>query len=88
MIQQKILPVLVILLQIISFLWYLYPTNTKNTVHVPVAFIEFILFGVFNLIVIGLYLILFLFQKQKTLLQKIPFILFGLSIILALYNMQ
>jgi len=83
--KQKIIPIITIILQIISLIWYKRPQTRIGGHDAPVAFVEFVIYEVYNLIIIGIFTILFFIIKgQKELIWKIPFILFVVLIVMGI----
>lgn len=74
--KQKTLPMLIILIQISSSIWYFLPRPKQYAVHVSIEFIGFMIFGTVHLILIAIYtLIYFLRKKEKTFIGQLPFVL-------------
>ncbi|WP_299438940.1 hypothetical protein [uncultured Aquimarina sp.] len=70
---QKFAPIIIIVLQIISCIWYLLPSVSHA--HVPGGFIRMIIFGGIALVLLVIATILYFIYKPTGLLWKIPFII-------------
>ena len=87
--KQKVLPIIIVLLQLSSLVWYLWPIEPQKAAsHAPIEFIELMIFGIANLIIIAIFtLIFFLRKKQNFFVWKLPFIvLFVFLGFLLFYN--
>ncbi|WP_299254508.1 hypothetical protein [uncultured Aquimarina sp.] len=78
---QKFAPIIIIILQVISCIWYLIP-STSHT-HVPGGFIRMIIFGGITLALLVITTILYIVYKPSELLWKIPFVISVGMILLA-----
>lgn len=75
--RKEILSILIIILQLLSLVLYLWPTSTKPMIHVSAEFIKLSMFGIANLIIIAIYSVsLFFLKKRKTILRNLPFVIF------------
>lgn len=70
---QKYAPIVIIILQIISCIWYLLPTISHT--HVPAGFIRMLIFGGIAIVLLILSIILYFIYKPTGLLTKIPIII-------------
>ncbi len=78
---QKFAPIVIIIIQIISCIWYIFPGVSNS--HVPAGFIRMIILGGIALFLLLLTAILYFIYKPVGLLWKIPFIISLGMIILA-----
>lgn len=77
----KFTPILIILLQVITCIWYLLPSASHA--HIPGGFIKMIIFGVIALVLLGISAVLYYVFKPSRLLWKIPFVISLTMILLA-----
>ncbi len=70
---QKYAPIVIIILQVISCIWYLLPTISHT--HVPAGFIRMLIFGGIAIVLLILSIILYFIYKPTGLLTKIPIII-------------
>lgn len=83
---QKFAPILIIVLQIMSFIWYLLPTS--NHAHIPVEFIRMIIFGGISVLLLIIMTILYIIYKPTGLLWKIPFMISTVMILFTWFYNQ
>ena len=77
--------VAIIVLQLISCIWYLLPS--MNHAHVPGGFIKMMIFGGVALVVIVITTVLYFIYKPIGMLWKISFMLsFGMIVLAWFYN--
>lgn len=83
---RKFAPIIsVLLLQIISCIWYLLP-NVGHA-HVPGEFIRMLIFGGITLFVLMVTILLYFVYKPTTLIWKIPFVIsFGMILLAWFYK--
>ncbi|WP_299242762.1 hypothetical protein [uncultured Aquimarina sp.] len=70
---QKFAPIIIIVLQIVSCIWYLLPSVSHA--HVPGGFIRMLIFGGIALVLLVITTILYFMYKPTGLLWKIPFVI-------------
>lgn len=77
--------IIIIVLQIISCIWYLLPSVSHT--HVPGGFIRMLIFGGIALLLLTVTLVLFFIYKPTGLIWKIPFaISFGMIMLAWFYS--
>jgi len=83
--KHKVTPIIFCVLQILSIIWYKRPqirTGGYDAAGVA-SVVEFVMFGIFNLVLIGVFIIIFFTRKKpRNLIWKIPFVLFFILLII------
>ncbi|WP_282133170.1 hypothetical protein [Cellulophaga baltica] len=77
----KLTPILIILLQIISCIWYLIPSVSQA--HIPGGFIKMIIFGGIALVLLTITSFFYFIKKPSGILWKISFVISLVMFLLA-----